>query len=33
MSIAMAHREDSARIERASQALDDLYVYYSKKGR
>ncbi len=32
-SIAMAHREDSARIERASQALDDLYMYYSKKGR
>jgi hypothetical protein len=32
-SIAMAHREDEARIERASQALDDLYVYYQKKGR
>ncbi len=31
-SIAMAHREDSARIERSSRALDDLYVYYSKKG-
>jgi hypothetical protein len=31
-SIAMAHREDSARIERAAQALDDLYVYYSQKG-
>ena len=24
---------DLARIERASQALDDLYVYYSRKGR
>ncbi len=32
-SIAMAHREDEARIDRASQALDDLYVYYQKKGR
>jgi len=32
-SIAMAHHDDLARIERASQALDDLYVYYSKKGR
>lgn len=32
-SIAMAHREDEARINRASQAFDDLYVYYQKKGR
>lgn len=32
-SMAMAHHDDAARIERASQALDDLYVYYSKKGR
>jgi hypothetical protein len=32
-SIAMAHRDDEARIDRASQALDDLYVYYQKKGR
>ncbi|MDP9361185.1 MAG: chromate resistance protein [Acidobacteriota bacterium] len=32
-SIAMAHRHDAARIERASQAFDDLYVYYAKKGR
>ncbi len=32
-SIAMAHRQDEARIDRASQALDDLYVYYQKKGR
>jgi len=32
-SIAMAHHDDAARIERASQALDDLYVYYQKKGR
>jgi len=32
-SIAMSHREDEARIDRASQALDDLYVYYQKKGR
>jgi hypothetical protein len=32
-SIAMAHHDDVARIERASQALDDLYVYYGKKGR
>jgi hypothetical protein len=32
-SIAMAHHDDLARISRASQALDDLYVYYSKKGR
>ena len=32
-SIAMAHHDDLKRIERASQALDDLHVYYSKKGR
>jgi hypothetical protein len=32
-SIAMAHRDDEARIDRASQALDDLYVYYQKKRR
>jgi hypothetical protein len=32
-SIAMAHREDEARIERALQAFDDLYIYYQKKGR
>ena len=32
-AIAMAHHDDLARIERASQALDDLYVYYSRKGR
>ena len=32
-SIAMAHRDDEARIDRASQVLDDLYVYYQKKGR
>jgi hypothetical protein len=32
-SIAMAHHEDAARIERASNVLDDLYVYYGKKGR
>ncbi|HYM60159.1 MAG TPA: chromate resistance protein ChrB domain-containing protein [Thermoanaerobaculia bacterium] len=32
-SIAMAHHDDGARIGRASQALDDLYVYYTKKGR
>jgi hypothetical protein len=32
-SIAMAHRDDEERIDRASQALDDLYVYYQKKGR
>ncbi len=31
-SIAMAHRDDEQRLERACQALDDLYVYYSKKG-
>jgi hypothetical protein len=31
--IAMAHRDDVQRIERASQAFDDLYVYYAKKGR
>jgi hypothetical protein len=31
--IAMAHRDDAQRIERASQAFDDLYVYYAKKGR
>lgn len=31
-SIAMSHHDDLARIERASQALDDLYVYYGKKG-
>jgi len=24
---------DQVRIDRASQALDDLYVYYQKKGR
>jgi len=29
--IAMAHRDDEARIVRASQALDDLYVYYQRK--
>ena len=29
--IAMAHRDDEARIARASQALDDLYVYYQRK--
>lgn len=32
-SIAMAHPDDVARIERASHTFDDLYVYYSKKGR
>ena len=32
-SIAMAHHDDLARIERASKMLDDLYVYYQKKGR
>jgi len=32
-SIAMAHHDDLTRIERASQVLDDLYVYYGKKGR
>jgi hypothetical protein len=32
-SIAMAHREDEARIDRASQTFDDLYIYYQKKGR
>ena len=32
-SIAMAHRDDEERIDRASQALDDLYIYYQKKGR
>jgi len=30
--IAMAHRDDAARIERAAQAFDDLYVYYARKG-
>jgi hypothetical protein len=30
-SIAMAHRDDEQRIERASHAFDDLYVYYAKK--
>lgn len=30
-SIAMAHRDDEGRIERASQAFDDLHVYYQKK--
>jgi hypothetical protein len=29
--IAMAHRDDEARIARASQALDDLYIYYQKR--
>ncbi len=32
-SIAIAHHDDVARIERASQAFDDLYVYYAKRGR
>ncbi len=32
-SIAIAHRDDQARIDRASEAFDDLYVYYQKKGR
>jgi len=32
-SIAMAHRDDEARIDRASQVFDDLYIYYQKKGR
>ncbi len=32
-SIAMAHREDQARIDRASEVFDDLYVYYQKKRR
>jgi hypothetical protein len=32
-SIAMAHRDDEERIDRASQAFDDLYIYYQKKGR
>lgn len=32
-SIALAHRDDEARIDRASHALDDLYIYYQKKGR
>ena len=31
-SIAMAHRDDTTRIERAAQAFDDLYVYYARKG-
>jgi hypothetical protein len=31
-SIAMAHPDDEQRLERASHAFDDLYVYYSKKG-
>jgi hypothetical protein len=32
-SMAMAHGDDEQRIDRAAQALDDLYVYYQKKGR
>ena len=32
-SIAMAHRDDEARIDRASQVFDDLYIYYQKQGR
>lgn len=31
-SMAMAHRDDVQRIERASKVFDDLYVYYAKKG-
>jgi hypothetical protein len=30
-SIAMAHRDDGDRIERANAVLEDLYVYYQKK--
>jgi len=29
--ISLAHREDEARLQRGSAALDDLYVYYGKK--
>lgn len=31
--IAMAHKEDVARLERASAAFDDLYEYFRRKGR
>jgi hypothetical protein len=31
--IAMAHKEDSARLARASAALDDLHEYFRRKGR
>jgi hypothetical protein len=31
--IAMANREDVARLERASAAFDDLYEYFRRKGR
>ena len=30
-SIALAHREDNARLERAGAVLDDLYEYYRRK--
>ena len=30
-SIAMAHREDEARLARASAVLDDLYEYFKRK--
>ena len=30
--IAMAHREDEARLERASAMFDDLYAYFQRKG-
>ena len=29
--IALAHREDNARLERAGAVLDDLYEYYRRK--
>src|SRR5262249_53536391 len=29
--IAMAHKEDRARIERGSAGLDDLHVYFTRK--
>jgi hypothetical protein len=31
-SIAMAHRNDEERLARAAAVLEDLYVYYQKKG-
>jgi hypothetical protein len=29
--IAMAHREDEARLSRAAAVLDDLYEYFKRK--
>jgi hypothetical protein len=30
--IAMAHRDDETRLERASAMFDDLYTYFHRKG-